>query len=83
MFKIIKTMVFVFPQGAIIVTSSAADGIAGRPARLNIVRIRGNVPTRLQQVAGRNEFAATVLALAGLTRLKYLIHPDGKLVNQA
>ena len=50
---------------------------------LKIVEIRGNVPTRLQKVSERDELDATVLALAGLTRLNFEIKPDGKLVGDA
>jgi hydroxymethylbilane synthase len=50
---------------------------------LTIATIRGNVPTRLQKIAERDEFSATVLALAGLTRLNFEIKPDGKLVGDA
>ncbi|MEJ0089141.1 MAG: hydroxymethylbilane synthase [Limisphaerales bacterium] len=74
-----------FPRGAKIATSSTRRRMALLAARpdLKIVEIRGNVPTRLQKVAGSNDFDATVLALAGLTRLKFLIQPDGKLAGNA
>jgi hydroxymethylbilane synthase len=74
-----------FPHGATIATSSTRRKmslLAVRPD-LKILEIRGNVSTRLQKVAERNELDATVLALAGLTRLKYLIRPDGELVGDA
>jgi len=38
--------------------------------------MRGNVPTRLQKVAERGEMDATILALAGLTRLAFTIQTD-------
>jgi hydroxymethylbilane synthase len=74
-----------FPQGAKIGTSSTRRKmtlLAARPD-LIIATIRGNVPTRLQKIAERDEFDATVLALAGLTRLNFEIKPDGKLVGDA
>lgn len=74
-----------FPQGATIATSSTRRKVTLLAARpdLNIVEIRGNVPTRLQKAAASDEFDATILALAGLMRLKYLVQPDGKLVGDA
>jgi hydroxymethylbilane synthase len=74
-----------FSADTIIATSSTRRKmvlLAARPD-LKIVEIRGNVPTRLQKVAERDEFDATVLALAGLTRLNFEIKPDGKLVGDA
>src|SRR5271170_839407 len=70
-----------FPAGATIATSSTRRKmqlLAARPD-LNIVEIRGNVSTRLQKVAKLDQLDATVLALAGLTRLNFKIHADGKL----
>jgi len=74
-----------FPKGATIATSSTrrkAQLLAVRPD-LNVVEIRGNVSTRMQKVADRAELDATVLALAGLTRLNFTISPDGKLQGDA
>ncbi len=74
-----------FPAGATIATSSTRRKmqlLAVRPD-LDIVEIRGNVATRLQKVARQGELDATVLALAGLTRLNFLIQPDGKLIGDA
>jgi len=74
-----------FPKGATIATSSTrrkAQLLAARPD-LKIVDIRGNVPTRLQKVAERGELDATVLALAGLSRLNFSISADGKLHGDA
>lgn len=71
-----------FPAGATIATSSTRRKmqlLAARPD-LNIIEIRGNVSTRLQKVAKQSQLDATVLALAGLTRLHFKIQPDGKLV---
>jgi hydroxymethylbilane synthase len=74
-----------FPAGTIIGTSSTRRKMALLAARpdLKIVEIRGNVPTRLQKVSERDELDATVLSLAGLTRLNFEIKPDGKLVGDA
>jgi hydroxymethylbilane synthase len=64
-----------FPKGATIATSSTRRKeqlLAARPD-LNVVEIRGNVSTRMQKVAERAELDATVLALAGITRLNFEI----------
>ena len=74
-----------FPQNATIATSSTRRKeqlLAARPD-LNVVEIRGNVSTRMQKVAERGELDATVLALAGITRLNFEIKPDGKLTGDA
>jgi hydroxymethylbilane synthase len=73
-----------FPAGATIATSSTRRKmqlLAARPD-FSVVEIRGNVPTRLQKVSQRAELDATVLALAGLTRLNYTIQPDGTLAGE-
>jgi hydroxymethylbilane synthase len=44
--------------------------------------IRGNVLTRIQKVAKNAELDATLLALAGLTRLKYRISSEGRLEGE-
>ena len=74
-----------FPQGATIATSSTRRKmslLAVRPD-LNIVEIRGNVSTRMQKVADRGELDATILALAGMTRLQFKINPDGTIIGDA
>ncbi len=74
-----------FPQGATLATSSTRRKmflLAARPD-LNIVEIRGNVTTRMQKVAERGELDATVLALAGLTRLNFKVNADGTLAGDA
>ena len=74
-----------FPKGATIATSSTRRKMSLLDARpdLNIVEIRGNVSTRMQKVAERGELDATILALAGLTRLNFKIQPDGTLTGDA
>jgi len=74
-----------FPAGTIIATSSTRRKMSLLAARpdLKITEIRGNVTTRLQKVAERDELDATVLALAGLTRLNFEVKPDGKLAGDA
>jgi hydroxymethylbilane synthase len=70
-----------FPQGATIATSSTrrkAQLLAARPD-LKVVEIRGNVGTRMQKVAEHTEFDATVLAVAGITRLGFTISANGKI----
>ena len=73
------------PKGATIATSSTRRKmslLAVRPD-LNIVEIRGNVSTRMQKVADRGEVDATILALAGMTRLNFKINPDGTISGDA
>jgi len=74
-----------FPKGATIATSSTRRKMSLLDARpdLNIVEIRGNVLTRMQKVAERGELDATILALAGMTRLNFKINADGTLVGDA
>ncbi len=66
------------PKGAVVGTSStrrAAQLLAQRPD-LEIRSIRGNVPTRLHKVLDGDggDYAATLLAVAGLERLGLLAH---------
>ena len=58
------------PQGAVVGTASLRRGALARRMRpdLRVVPFRGNVQTRLDKL-GRGEVDATLLALAGLTRL--------------
>lgn len=74
-----------FPKGATIATSSTRRKMQLAAARpdFKIVEIRGNVSTRLQKIAEHPELDATVLALAGLTRLNFKILPDGALAGDA
>jgi hydroxymethylbilane synthase len=74
-----------FPPKGTIATSSTRRKeqlLAARPD-LNVVEIRGNVTTRMQKVSERGELDATVLALAGLTRLNFHVTPEGKLEGDA
>ena len=74
-----------FPTGATIATSSTrrkAQLQVIRPDQ-NIVEIRGNVATRMKKVADQAELDATVLALAGITRLNFTFSSDGKLHGDA
>jgi len=74
-----------FPAKATIATSSTRRKeqlLTARPD-LNVAEIRGNVTTRMQKVAERGELDATVLALAGLTRLNFRVTPEGKLEGDA
>src|SRR5579883_1295448 len=72
------------PSGAVVATSSTR-----RRAQLLILNpslqapdIRGNVLTRIQKLAQKPELDATLLALAGLTRLNYRISPEGQLEGE-
>lgn len=74
-----------FSQGATMATSSTRRKmqiLAARPD-IKIVEIRGNVPTRLQKVAEQPELDATVLALAGMSRLNFKIEPNGTITGDA
>jgi hydroxymethylbilane synthase len=71
--------------GAVVATSSTrrkAQLLTLNPG-LKVPDIRGNVATRMQKVAERAELDATVLALAGLTRLNFHITPAGRLEGDA
>ena len=73
------------PAGATVATSSTrrkAHLLAMRKD-LHIVEIRGNVATRLQKLAEQPELDATILAAAGLQRLAFEIHADGRLLGPA
>jgi hydroxymethylbilane synthase len=73
------------PASAVVATSSTrrkAQLLTLNPA-LKVPDIRGNVVTRLVKVAERAELDATVLALAGLTRLNFCVTPQGRLEGDA
>ena len=72
------------PLGSTVATSSTrrkAQLLYHRPD-LKIVEIRGNVGTRLRKLAENAELAATVLAAAGMNRLGFKVHADGKVEGQ-
>jgi hydroxymethylbilane synthase len=73
------------PAGAVVATSSTRRKaqLLTLNLTLKVPDIRGNVATRLQKVAERAELDATVLALAGLTRLNFHISPEGRLEGEA
>jgi porphobilinogen deaminase len=69
------------PAGAVVATSSTrrkAQLLWLNPS-LKVPNIRGNVLTRMQKLAEQAELDATVLALAGLTRLNFRITPEDRL----
>jgi hydroxymethylbilane synthase len=73
-----------FPAGTVVATSSTrrkAQLLTQNP-NLKVPDIRGNVGTRMQKVAQKGDLHATVLALAGLTRLGYRIAPSGRLEGE-
>jgi len=70
-----------FPAGSIIASSSTrrqAQVLTARPD-LRTEPIRGNVGTRLQKLHDNPALAGTILALAGLKRLGYVISEDGQI----
>src|SRR5882724_2695119 len=72
------------PEGAVVATSSTrrkAQLLTHNPT-LKVPDIRGNVLTRIQKLAEKPELDATVLALAGITRLKFLISAEGRLQGE-
>jgi len=73
------------PPNAVVATSSTrrrAQLLEHNP-RLQTPDIRGNVATRLTKLAEKAELDATILALAGLTRLNFQITPEGRLEGDA
>ncbi len=69
------------PEGAVVATSSTrrkAQLLVQNPG-LGVPDIRGNVATRMQKLADRVELDATVLALAGLSRLNFRVAANGRL----
>jgi hydroxymethylbilane synthase len=72
------------PAGAIVATSSTrrrAQLLVLNP-QLGAPDIRGNVLTRIQKLAQKPELDATILALAGITRLNYQISDRGQLQGE-
>jgi len=73
------------PAGAVVATSSTrrrAQLLAHQPS-LKVPDIRGNVVTRMQKLAENAELDATVLALAGLSRLNFRVTSEGRLEGDA
>jgi hydroxymethylbilane synthase len=76
-----KVKVKDLPAGTVVATSSTrrkAQLLTHNP-NLKVPEIRGNVVTRLQKLADRAEIDATVLALAGISRLDFTISAEGRL----
>lgn len=72
------------PPGVVVATSSTrrrAQLLVARPDA-RVVELRGNVPTRLRKLAEQAEFDATLLAAAGLERLKFIIRANGSLSGE-
>jgi hydroxymethylbilane synthase len=73
------------PEGGVVATSSTrrrAQLLAHNPG-LKVPDIRGNVVTRMQKLAEKPELDATVLALAGISRLNFTVTPEGQLQGDA
>jgi hydroxymethylbilane synthase len=69
------------PAGTMVATSSTrrkAQVVAKNPA-VRLQDIRGNVVTRMEKLARNPEIDCTLLALAGMHRLKFSIRADGKI----
>jgi len=80
-----KVKVKDLPAGAVVATSSTrrkAQLLTLNP-HLKSPDIRGNVVTRLQKLAQQAEIDATILALAGISRLNFTISADGRLQGDA
>jgi hydroxymethylbilane synthase len=80
-----KVKVKDLPAGTVVATSSTrrkAQLLTHNP-NLKVPEIRGNVVTRLQKLADRAEIDATVLALAGISRLNFTISAEGRLEGEA
>jgi hydroxymethylbilane synthase len=75
------TQVKDLPAGAVVASSSTrrrAQLLRVNPG-LRVPDIRGNVATRMQKVADNPDLDATILALAGISRLHFTIGRDGKI----
>ena len=80
-----KTAVKDLPHGAVVATSSTRRQAQLKELRpdLKFTELRGNIVTRMEKLATKQELDATVLALAGLERLDFRVTPEGKLVGDA
>ena len=73
------------PADAVVATSSTrrrAQLLAQNP-KLKVPDIRGNVVTRMQKLAEKSDLDATVLALAGISRLNFEVTAEGCLKGDA
>jgi porphobilinogen deaminase len=80
-----KLAVSDLPAGAVVATTSTrrkAQLLVLNPA-LKTPDFRGNVLTRMQKLAERAELDATILALAGMSRLNFRVTADGALEGDA
>jgi len=78
------TQVKDLPAGAVVASSSTrrrAQLLRVNP-ELRVPDIRGNVATRMQKVADNPDLDATILALAGISRLHFTIGRDGKIQGE-
>jgi hydroxymethylbilane synthase len=76
-----KLQIEQLPGDAVVASSSTrrrAQLLMHNPG-IKIVEIRGNVLTRMIKLAENPELDATVLALAGITRLNFRITPEGRM----
>ena len=71
------------PMGSVVATSSPRRKVQllARNPRINVVPIRGNVPTRLRKLAEQTDIHALVLAMAGLKRLGYSFDSTGSITT--
>ena len=71
------------PSKAVVATNSPrrAAQIKAWDSPVEVVPMRGNVPTRLEKLASQKKLHATVLALAGLNRLGYQLEENGRLTG--
>jgi len=72
------------PAGTVVASSSTrrrAQLLRVNPS-LKVPDIRGNVATRMQKIVANPEMDATILALAGISRLHFSIGPDGKIQGE-
>jgi hydroxymethylbilane synthase len=72
------------PAGTVVATSSTrrkAQLLAINPG-LKTPDIRGNVLTRMQKLASQRSLDATILAFAGMSRLRYAVSPAGAIEGQ-
>jgi len=69
------------PAGAVVATGSSRRAALLKALRpdLSVVPIRGNVGTRLGRLLQEDRIDATLLAAAGLARLRYELSPTGAL----